>query len=60
MNVIRESFFSEPLLASYNRISLADLPRGTNSSRKENGAGGVNTSEIALLKDFKFSAEKML
>jgi len=60
MKVIRESFFSEPLLASCNRISLADLPKGTTLLEKKMGAGGVNTSEIALLKDFKFSAEKML
>src|SRR5438552_14516154 len=35
MKVIRESFFSEPLLASYNRISLADLPRGTTLLEKK-------------------------
>jgi hypothetical protein len=39
---------------------LADLPKGTTLLEKKMGTGGVNTSELALLKDFKFSTEKML
>jgi hypothetical protein len=60
VQTIRQSFHSETLLASCSRISVAELPKGVTLLEKKMGAGGVSVSEIALLKDFKFSTDKLL
>lgn len=60
LKAIRTSFESETLLTSCNRIAVTDLPQGVNLLEKKMGTGGVNVSEIALLKDFKFSTDRLL
>jgi hypothetical protein len=60
LQAIHQAFESETLLASCQRISLSDLPKGATVLEKKLTVGGLSASDVTLLKDFKFSADKLL
>jgi hypothetical protein len=60
LEVIRHAFDGHTLLTSGNRIEVSELPSGTTKLENKMGAGGIIAAEIGLMKDLKFSTDKLL
>jgi len=60
LEVMRHAFDGHTLLTSGNRIEVSELPSGATKLEKKMAVGGIASAEIGLIKDFKFSTDKLL
>jgi hypothetical protein len=58
--VIKQSFDDAVLLCSGNRVDVTTLPKGMTRIEKKMAAGGIPSCDVELVKDLKFSMDKLL